>query len=235
MSVHAQRWLESLGAHRVRPPMDRDAIRDWIGTPESEWQECLVAFEERFGGLATTVASPSVYCGFYLGLEGMSPENARNLGIAVDREFNTRDVLGRPHLWIGGSEWILWFMDRDGHIAEVDDLGKTFYIADGADKRIEQLAIYESAADKNIERCNGLHGEAMARALGLVPLLAPSDAHQRYWATHDFTVDNEQAILVRESREPADYGVVERSDFTWVSAATRPLFEKAMGALPTDR
>jgi hypothetical protein len=121
-------------------------------------------------------------------------------------------------------------MDRDGHIAEVDDQGNSFYIADSVEKRVEQLAIYETAADHNIEKLAGAHGNALAQTLGLVALPAPSDSHQRYWATPDFGIDKKEAILVRESREPPDYGLVERSDFTWVSSGTSKLSKMVLRA-----
>lgn len=198
LSARATQWLHDRGVTQRRPRLTAAAMRRYLADQDLPPWPSLLAVEADFGGL------------------GCITSDERELAFGADNWFGKRrDIDGRPHILVALYEPIRWFMDEGGRIVEIDDLGERFYESDTIAHRIEQLALFDWHG-LHRKRLEGFCGRAIAEALDLELLGEACDSRQRFWASPGATA--KRGILVRESREPSDYGKRDLVELTWIGA-----------------
>lgn len=118
---------------------------------------------------------------------------------------------GRPYTIVGGFDSLSWFVDAEGEVIEVDELGVSFYRADSLAQRMEQLALERGQRGTPVVHA-GRVGAALAKARGLVLVREAKDSGHCTWMQRE----GEPPCQVVESFEPTEYGQTERVWRTYV-------------------
>jgi len=106
-AIHAL-LLDPLCAASRLSRFERQVLVDWLSPLGCAW-ESVLSLDARLGGLGGTE--------LYIGVEG-------DFGVPIGGPATPRIIEGRPHQFVGWNASMCWYIDEDGHIVEVDDLGK---------------------------------------------------------------------------------------------------------------
>lgn len=119
---------------------------------------------------------------------------------------------GTTYTIVGGFDFLDWFVDAEGKVIEVDELGVPFYAADSLAHRMEQLALEHERPPGDPAVHPGRVGAALAKARGLVLVPEAKDSGHCTWMQRE----GEPPCQVVESFEPTEYGATERVWRTYV-------------------
>jgi hypothetical protein len=119
---------------------------------------------------------------------------------------------GTTYTLVGGFDMVVWLVDAEGKVIEVDDLGVSFYAADSLAQRMEQLALERERPPGVPSVHTGRVGAALAKARGLVLVGEAKDSGHCTWMQRE----GEPPCQVVESFEPTEHGATERVWRTYV-------------------
>jgi len=136
---------------------------------------------------------------------------------------------GTTYAIVGGFDSVNWFVDAEGKVIEVDELGVSFYAADSLAQRMEQLALERERRGVPVVH-DGRVGAPIAKARGLALVGEAKDSGHCTW----MQCEGEQPCQVVESFEPTAYGRSERVWRTYVYEPRGAPSPKATKAGKTD-
>jgi hypothetical protein len=209
VSLRAQAWIAFVGARR-RAPLAPTAVAHRLARVGAPSWPVLFDLEARFSLEGDVVHGRFLWIG------------AKHRGFG-----RTRTIEGRPYVLAGGFDPILWYVGETGHVVEVDDLGERFFESDSVAHRIEQLALEEAAAYRQL---SGRRGGELAETLDLLPIPEASDSKNAYWRGSDS--EAQDGLLVLERFTPRAYGAREREWTTWLLAPKQSALDDALKRIP---